>query len=65
MLPAAQVKRLRDAIVAAISDPEVKVAMAKQDNFIDPTTPEAALKFFKSEQERYAKLVKKANVQVE
>lgn len=64
-LPAAQVKRLHDAIVVAFKDPEVKAAMAKQDNFIDPSTPEAALKFFKSEQERYAKLVKKANVQVE
>ena len=64
-LPAAQVKRLHDAIVVAFQDPEVKAAMAKQDNFIDPSTPEAALKFFKSEQERYAKLVKKANVQVE
>ena len=61
-LPAAQVKRLHDAIVVAFADPEVKAAMAKQDNFIDPTTPEAALKFFKSEQERYAKLVKKANI---
>ena len=64
-LPAAQVKRLHNAIVVAFQDPEVKAAMAKQDNFIDPSTPEAALKFFKSEQERYAKLVKKANVQVE
>lgn len=64
-LPAAQVKRLHDAIVVAFADPEVKAAMAKQDNFIDPSTPEAALKFFKSEQARYAKLVKKANVQVE
>ena len=61
-LPAAQVKRLHDAIVVAFADPEVKAAMAKQDNFIDPTMPEAALKFFKSEQERYAKLVKKANI---
>jgi tripartite-type tricarboxylate transporter receptor subunit TctC len=36
-LPAAQVKRLHDAIVVAFKDPEVKAAMAKQDNFIDPT----------------------------
>ena len=64
-LPAAQVKRLHDAIVVAFADPEVRAAMAKQDNFIDPGTPEAALKFFKSEQARYGELVKKANVQVE
>ena len=64
-LPAAQVKRLHDAIVVAFADPEVKAAIAKQDNFIDPGTPEAALKFFKAEQARYGDLVKKANVQVE
>lgn len=64
-LPAAQVKRLHDAIVVAFADPDVKAAMAKQDNFIDPSTPEAALKFFKSEQARYGELVKKAKVQVE
>ncbi|MGJ7546023.1 Bug family tripartite tricarboxylate transporter substrate binding protein [Variovorax sp. LT1R16] len=64
-LPAAQVKRLHDAIVVAFNDPEVKAAMARQDNFIAPTTPEAAVQFFKAEQERYAQLVKKANVQVE
>ena len=64
-LPAAQVKRLHDAIVTAFDDPEVKAAMARQDNFIAPTTPEAAVQFFRTEQERYARLVKKANVQVE
>jgi tripartite-type tricarboxylate transporter receptor subunit TctC len=59
-LPAAHVKRLHDAITVAFADPEVKAAMAKQDNFIDPSTPETAVQFFKSEQDRYAKLVKKA-----
>lgn len=61
-LPAAQVKRLHDAVVAAFNDPEVKAAMAKQDNFINPTSPEAAAQFFKTEQERYARLVKKAGI---
>lgn len=61
-LPAAQVKRVHDAVVAAFNDPEVKAAMAKQDNAIAPTTPEAAAQFFKTEQERYARLVKKAGV---
>jgi tripartite-type tricarboxylate transporter receptor subunit TctC len=64
-LPAAQVKRLHDAVVAAFNDPEVKAAMAKQDNFINPTTPEAATQFFKSEQERYARIVKKAGITLE
>jgi tripartite-type tricarboxylate transporter receptor subunit TctC len=61
-LPPAQVKRLHDAVVTAFNDPEVKVAMSKQDNFINPTTPDAAAQFFKSEQDRYARLVKKAGI---
>ena len=64
-LPAPQLKRLHDAVVAAFADPEVKAAMLKQDNFIAPTTPEAALQFFKSEQERYARLVKKADIKLD
>lgn len=64
-LPAAHVKRLHDAVVAAFNDPEVKAAMARQDNFISPTSPEAAAQFFKSEQERYARIVKKAGIAME
>jgi tripartite-type tricarboxylate transporter receptor subunit TctC len=64
-LPQAEVKRIHEAVVAAFNDADVKAAMAKQDNQINPSTPEAALKFFKSEQERYARLVKKADVKVE
>ena len=54
-LPAAEVKRLHDAVVAAFAMPETKEAMAKQENIIAPTTPEAAAQFFRSEQERYAR----------
>lgn len=61
-LPAADVKRLHDAVVAAFAMPEAKEAMARQENVINPTTPEAAALFFRSEQERYARLVKKANI---
>jgi tripartite-type tricarboxylate transporter receptor subunit TctC len=64
-LPAAQVKRLHDAVVAAFASADVKAAMAKQENIIAPTTPEAAGQFLASEQERYAKLVKKANIVLE
>lgn len=64
-LPAAQVDRLHKAVVAAFNDPEVKVAMAKQDNFINPTTPDVAVKFLKSEQDRYARLVTKANIKLD
>ena len=37
--------------------------MAKQDNVIDPTTPEGAGAFFKTEQERYARLVEEGRHQ--
>lgn len=61
-LPAAHVKRLHDAVVAAFNDPEVKAAMAKQDNFINPTTPEVAANFLEAEQARYAQLVAQAGI---
>lgn len=64
-LPAAQVDRLHKAVVAAFNDPEVKAAMAKQDNIINPTTPEAAVKFLKTEQDRYARIVAKANIKLD
>lgn len=51
--------------VAAFADPEVKAAMVRQDNFINPTTPGAAAVFFKSEQERFARLVRKAGVSLD
>ncbi len=64
-LLAAQVNRLRKAVVAAFNDPEVKAAMVKQDNVINPTTSEAAVKFLKSEQDRYARIVAKANIKLD
>jgi hypothetical protein len=39
--------------------------MAKQDNFITPTSPQVAAQYLKTEQERYAKLVAKANVKLD
>jgi tripartite-type tricarboxylate transporter receptor subunit TctC len=64
-LPPSEVKRIHAAVAAAFADPEVKQAMAKQDNVIHPSTPEAAAQFFRSEQERYARLVKKAGITLE
>ncbi|RZL96107.1 MAG: tripartite tricarboxylate transporter substrate binding protein [Variovorax sp.] len=64
-LPPAEIKRLHTAVVAAFNTPETKDAMAKQENIINPMTPEASAQFFKTEQERYAKLVKKANITAE
>jgi len=61
-MPAAEVKRLHDAVVAAFAMPETKEAMAKQENVINPTTPDAAAAFFRSEQDRYARIVKQANI---
>jgi tripartite-type tricarboxylate transporter receptor subunit TctC len=64
-LPPAAVARLHDAVVAAFADPEVRQAMARQDNVINPTTPEVAAQYFRTEQQRYARLVKKANVSLD
>jgi tripartite-type tricarboxylate transporter receptor subunit TctC len=64
-LPPEQVKRIHTAFVTAFGTPEVKDAMDKQGNVINPTTPEAATQYFKSELARYAALVKKADVKVE
>ena len=42
--------------------PHRRNAAAIPNNVIAPTTSGAALEFFKSEQERYGKLAKKANI---
>lgn len=64
-LPAAEVKRINTAIINAWNTPEVKEAMAKQENIIHPSTPEAAAAFFKTEQARYAKIVQKADIKLD
>lgn len=61
-LATAQVKRLHDGIVAAWTSPEVKKAMAEQENILRPSTSEAAAALFAREQARYAELVRKAGV---
>jgi tripartite-type tricarboxylate transporter receptor subunit TctC len=64
-MPAAEVKRIHAAVVNAWNSPEVKEAMAKQENVIRPSTPEAAAAFFRSEQGRYAKIVRKADIKLD
>lgn len=64
-LPAAEAKRIQAAVAAAYATPEVKEAMAKQGNTINPGTPEAAAQYFRSELVKYAKLVKKAGVELQ
>jgi tripartite-type tricarboxylate transporter receptor subunit TctC len=64
-LPLAEVKRLNLALQTAFATPEVKEAMAKQGNSINISTPEQAVSFFRSESLRYAKLVKKAGLELQ
>lgn len=61
-LPPAEVKRLHAAVVAAFATPETAEAMFKQGNIINPMTPEASAQFFRTELDRYARIVKKANI---
>jgi tripartite-type tricarboxylate transporter receptor subunit TctC len=61
----ADVKRVHDAVVAAFADPAVKEAMAKQGNTINVSTPDFAQQYFRSEKDKYAKLVKKAGIELQ
>ena len=64
-LTEAQVKRLRDGIVAAFNDPQVKESFARRDDFLVLSTPEESATFLRTEQERYARLVRRANVSLD
>jgi tripartite-type tricarboxylate transporter receptor subunit TctC len=64
-MAAADVKRVHDAISAAFADPAVKEAMARQGNTINVSTPEFAQSYFRSEKEKYARLVKKAGIELQ
>jgi tripartite-type tricarboxylate transporter receptor subunit TctC len=64
-LPPAQVKRVHDAVVAAFGAADVKAAMAKQENVIAPMTPEQSAAFMATEQDRYARLAKKADIKLD
>jgi tripartite-type tricarboxylate transporter receptor subunit TctC len=64
-LPAAEVQRVHKSVVEAWNSPDVKEAMAKQENIIHPTTPAEALQFMKAEQARYGRIVQKAGVKLD
>ena len=64
-MSAPEVKRINAAFVTAFATPEVRETMAKQGNTIDVSTPEFAAKFFREEMAKYAKLVKKAGVELQ
>ena len=64
-LPAAETRRIQAAVAAACATAEVKEAMAKQGHSINPTSPEVAAQYFRSELAKYARLVKKAGVELQ
>ena len=64
-MAAADVKRVHDAVAAAFADPAVKEAMAKQGNTINVSTTEFAQAYFRTEKDKYAKLVKKAGIELQ
>lgn len=57
-----QVKRLHAVVSAAFNDPEVKAGFAKRNDFLALTSPPEATAFLRTEQARYADLVKKAGL---
>ena len=59
-LPEAEVRRIHAAFVAAFADPDVRENMVRQGNVINPTSPEEAGRFFRSELAKYAKLDRKS-----
>ncbi|MES2959383.1 MAG: tripartite tricarboxylate transporter substrate-binding protein [Pseudomonadota bacterium] len=64
-MAAADVKRVHDAVVAAFADPVVKESMSKQGNTINVSTTEFAQGYFRSEKDKYAKLVKQAGIELQ
>jgi tripartite-type tricarboxylate transporter receptor subunit TctC len=64
-MSATDTKRVHDALVAAFNDPAVKEAMAKQGNTINVSTTEFAQAYFRTEKDKYAKLVKKAGIELQ
>jgi tripartite-type tricarboxylate transporter receptor subunit TctC len=64
-LPKEVVKHIHAAVVEAFATPELQATMEKQNNVIHPNSPEDARKFFKSELDRYAGLVKRAGIKVD
>jgi tripartite-type tricarboxylate transporter receptor subunit TctC len=64
-MAAVDVKRVQEAVVAAFADTAVKESMAKQGNTIAISTSEFAQTYFRSEKDKYAKLVKKAGIELQ
>lgn len=62
-LPAAEVKRVHDAVVVAFNDAAVKETMAKQGNTIAISSPAEAAAAFRRELAKYAALSKKVGLE--
>ena len=61
----ADVRRVHDALGAAFADPAVKEAMAKMGNAINLSTTEFAQSYFRTEKDKYARLVKKVGLELQ
>jgi hypothetical protein len=57
--------RRPEGSAAARDDCEVQAPIAKQENIIRPSTQDAALQFFKLEQDRCARLFRKAGITID
>lgn len=64
-LPAAQVTRLNAAFHKALADAAVRSILEAQGNAVTPSTPDQAREILRRDLERYAALVKQANVRLE
>lgn len=64
-LPAAEVKRLQDAILSAWNSPEVAKSMVDQENVLTPMNSDAAASFMAHEQTRFADIVRKIGVSLD
>jgi tripartite-type tricarboxylate transporter receptor subunit TctC len=56
---------VHDALSAAFADPAVKETMDKQGNTIAVSTTEFAQSYFRTEKDKYAKLVKSAGIELQ
>jgi tripartite-type tricarboxylate transporter receptor subunit TctC len=64
-MSAADVKKVHDALKIAFADPAVAETMAKQGNTVNISTTDFAQQYFRSEKDKYAKLVKKAGIELQ
>lgn len=62
-MPSAEIARVHKAFVAAFSEPDVQIAMAKGGNVINVRSPEFARDYFANETRKYADLVKRAGIE--